>query len=183
MPRLTQSFVKSTAVGADGSQAFYMDDELTGFGLRVSVTKKVFYLQMRVGRKVLKRKIGEFGPMTVDQARKTALQVKAQILAGKDPYEERHHGASDATLEELFDEYKNEVSHRPSTKKSIDAAVRRFDTLAGRAFKTKPDGRSNASLEVVDVKLPSWLKRPYREISQDDVLARFDMVGPSGGAS
>ena len=176
MPKLTQSFVKSVVAVADGVQTFYMDDELTGFGLRVSATKKVFYLQMRVGRKVLKRKIGEYGPMTVDQARKGALLVKAQLLDGKDPYTERHHGASDATLEELFDEYKNEVSHRASTKKSIDSAKRHFGGLEGKAFKTKPDARSAETIEVVKVKLPSWLKRPYREISQDEVLARFDLV-------
>lgn len=176
MPKLTQSFVKSIGAASDGAQAFYMDDELTGFGLRVSITKKVFYLQMRVGRKVLKRRIGEYGPMTVDQARKNALQVKAQLLDGKDPYEERHHGASDASLEELFDEYRDEVSHRANSKKSIDAAKRCFGELAGKAFKTKPDGRSNAQVEIVDVKLPSWLKRPYREVTQDEVLARFDLV-------
>ncbi len=153
-----------------------MDDELTGFGLRVSVTKKVFYLQMRIGPKVRKRKIGEFGPMTVDQARRKALQVKAQLLDGKDPYEERHHGASDAKLEELFDEYRDEVSHRANSKKSIDAAKRYFGELVGRAFKTKPDGRLAEQVEIVDVKLPGRLKRPYREITQDGVLARFDVV-------
>ncbi len=55
MPKLTQSFVKGIAVQPGESQTFIMDDELTGFGLRVSPTKKVFYLQMCVGRKVLKR--------------------------------------------------------------------------------------------------------------------------------
>lgn len=176
MPKLTQSFVKSIGAVSDGAQAFYMDDELTGFGLRVSATKKVFYLQMRIGRKVLKRRIGEYGPLTVDQARKGALRVKAQLLDGKDPYAERHHGASDATLEELLDEYRDEVSHRASSKKNINAAKRYFGELTGKAFKTRPDGRSNAQVEIVDVKLPNWLKRPYREITQDDVLARFDVV-------
>lgn len=176
MPKLTQSFVKSAAVSADGAQTFYMDDELTGFGLRVSMTKKVFYLQMRVGRKVLKRKIGEYGPMTVDQARKGALVVKAQLLEGKDPYEERQQGGSDATLEEVFDEYKNEVSHRASTMKSIDSAKRHFSGMEGKAYKTKPDGRSNEKIEVVKVKLPNWLQRPFQEITQDEVLDRFDLV-------
>lgn len=176
MPKLTQSFVKSVAARPGEAQTFYMDDELTGFGLRVSPTKKVFYLQMRVGRKVLKRKIGEYGPMTVDQARKGALQVKAQLLDGKDPYEERHRGASDATLEELFDEYAAEVNHRPNTKKSIEAAKKSFDAVEGQAFKTKPDGRSAEKIELVKVKLPSWLKRPYREITQDEVLERFDVM-------
>ncbi len=81
MPRLTQSFVRSTELQSDGTQKFFMDDELTGFGLRISQTKKTFYLQMRVGRKVRKRKIGEFGVLSVDQARKKALQMKAQLQA------------------------------------------------------------------------------------------------------
>ena len=176
MPKLTQSFVKSIVARPNEAQTFYMDDELTGFGLRVSPTKKVFYLQMRVGRKVLKRKIGEYGPMTVDQARKGALQVKAQLLDGKDPYEERRHGASDATLEELFDEYIKDVEHRPNTTKSIETAKRHFGELEGQAFKTKPNGRSAEKIELVKVKLPNWLKRPYREITPDEVLERFDVV-------
>ena len=176
MSKLTQSFVKSIAVSPGESQTFYMDDELTGFGLRVSPTKKVFYLQMRVGRKVLKRKLGEYGPMTVDQARKNALQMKAQLLDGRDPYEERRRGASDAPLDELFDEYTNEVEHRANTKKSIESAKRHFGELEGMAFKTKPNGRSAEKIELAKVKLPNWLKRPYREITQDDVLERFDVV-------
>jgi Phage integrase family. len=160
MSKLTQSFVKSITVSPGESQTFYMDDELTGFGLRVSSTKKVFYLQMRVGRKVLKRKLGEYGPMTVDQARKNALQMKAQLLDGRDPYEERHRGASDATLDELFDEYTNEVEHRANTKKSIESAKRHFGELEGMAFKTKPNGRSAEKIELTKVKLPNWLKRP-----------------------
>lgn len=176
MPKLTQSFVKSVVVQPGEAQTFYMDDELTGFGLRVSPTKKVFYLQMRVGQKVLKRKIGEYGPITVDQARKGALLMKAQLIDGKDPYEERHRGASNATIEELFDEYAKEVEHRANTKKSIEAAKKWFGTVEGQAFKTKPDARSVEKIELVKVKLPSWLKRPYREITQDDVLGRFDIV-------
>ena len=176
MSKLPPPFVISIAVSPGESQTFYMDDELTGFGLRVSPTKKVFYLQMRVGRKVLKRKLGEYGPMTVDQARKNALQMKAQLLDGRDPYEERRRGASDATLDELFDEYTNEVEHRANTKKSIESAKRHFGELEGMAFKTKPNGRSAEKIELAKVKLPNWLKRPYWEITQDDVLERFDVV-------
>jgi hypothetical protein len=59
MPKLNQSFTKSIGPAIGEAQTFYMDDELTGFGLRVSPTKRVFYPQMRVGRKLFKRKIGD----------------------------------------------------------------------------------------------------------------------------
>ena len=39
------------------------------------------------------------------------------------------HYPSDATLEELFDEYAEEVQHRPNTKKSIESAKRHFSEL------------------------------------------------------
>lgn len=176
MPKLTQSFVKSVQVKPGETQTLYMDDELTGFAVRVSSTKKVFYLQMRAGRRVLKRRIGEYGPVTVDQARKDAMRLKVQLLDGNDPYEDRHLGKDDATLDELFDEYAKEVAHRPNTLKSIAAAKKYFGAFEARAFKSKPDGRSLEKAELVVVKLPDWLKRPYREITQDDVLERFDVV-------
>ena len=175
MPKLTQSFVKSVALPPGKNQLFFMDDELTGFGLRLSARKKVFYIQMRLGRRVLKRKIGEYGVLTVDQARKGALLLKAQLLNGKDPYQERKQGPSNATLEHLFDEYANEVRHRSATLQSIEKAKKAFGTLEGQAFRTKPDGRSLDRVDVVKVTLPSWLKRTYRSITQDEVLARFDI--------
>ena len=103
MTKLSQSFVRSVSLRPGDSQKFFMDDELTGFGLRVSQTKKVFYLQMRVGHRVVKRKIGEYGVKSVDQARKIALQMKAQLQSGVDPYAEKHRGADAATLDELFE--------------------------------------------------------------------------------
>ncbi|WP_254460293.1 hypothetical protein [Xanthomonas sacchari] len=78
--------------------------------------------------------------MTVDQARKKALLLKAPLLEGKDPYAERERGPIDATLGELFQEYRDEVAHCASTKKSIDAAIKHSGGHEGQAFKSKPDG-------------------------------------------
>jgi integrase len=104
------------------------------------------------------------------------LTLKAQLIEGKDPYAERRQGASNATLEELFHEYRDEVSHKSGSKKSINAAIRYFDAMERKAFKTKPDVRSGDKTEIVDIKLASWLQRPFREITQDEVLSRFDAV-------
>lgn len=176
MPKLTQSFVRSLTLRADEPQKFFMDDELTGFGLRVSQTKKVFYLQVRVGRRVVKRKIGEYGVKSVDQARKAALQMKAQLQSGIDPYAEKHRGADDGILEKLFETYAHEVEHKETTLRSIERAKKKFGVVQGQAFKTKPDGRSNGDVELIAVRLPSWMKRPYRDITQDEVLERFDLM-------
>ncbi len=176
MPKLTQSVVKSLTLAPGESQKFYMDDELTGFGVRVSPTKKVFYLQMRVGHKVMKRRLGEYGVKSVDQARKLALQVKAQLQSGVDPFAEKIKGLTDGTLAELFAEYTKDVEHKENTRISVERAQKKFCEVVGQAFKTKPNGRSVETVELVPVQLASWMKRRYRGITQDEVLARFDTI-------
>lgn len=176
MPKLTQSFVKAATLSEGETQRFFMDDELTGFGLRVSATKKSFYLQMRLGNRVVKRRLGEYGLMSVDQARKAALVLKAQLLQGQDPHAERQRIARSTTLGELFDEYAREVSHKPVTRVSIARCKKKFDALTGTAYKTMPNSRSAEKIELVPIKLASWLQRPYQDISQDEVLARFDAL-------
>jgi hypothetical protein len=47
MPKLTQNYVKSLPLSKDTSQKIYLDDELTGFGVRVSKRSKVFYVYMQ----------------------------------------------------------------------------------------------------------------------------------------
>jgi len=176
LPQLTQAFVKSVALLTGESQKFYMDDELIGFALRISKTKKTFYLQTRVSRRVVKRKIGEYGVLTVDQARKTALQMKAQLQAGVDPYLEKYHGAGTATLAEMFDEYIRDVIDRPATRANLEMTKKKFEALEGIAFKRKPNPRLDEEIELIKVKLPNWMNRPYREITQDDILGRFDVI-------
>lgn len=176
MPKLTQSVVKSLTLAPGESQKFYMDDELTGFGVRVSPTKKVFYLQMRVGHKVMKRRLGEYGIKSVDQARKLALQMKAQLQSGVDPYAAKIKGVTNGTLAELFSEYTKDVEHKENTRISIERAKKKFCDVMGQAFKTKPNGRRFETVELVPVQLASWMKRRYRDITQDEVLARFDAI-------
>ncbi|MES3041365.1 MAG: integrase family protein [Pseudomonadota bacterium] len=176
MPKLTQSLVKSITLRPGELQTFFMDDELSGFGLRVSQTKKVFYLQMRLGNRVVKRKIGEYGILSVDQARKAALQLKAQLLSGNDPHADRQKGAKASTLGDLIDEYAKEVAHKEVTRVSIERCKKKFDALEGKAYKTMPNSRSSDDIELIKVKLSNWLNRPYREITQNEVLDRFDVL-------
>jgi integrase len=176
MPKLSQSVVKALTCLPSDSQKFYMDDELTGFCVSVSPTKKVFYLKMRIGHKVVKRRIGEYGVHSVDQARKTALQIKAQLLSGGDPYAEKLKSVTSGTLEDLFTEYAKDVEHKESTRRSIQHAKKKFDDLSGKAFRTKPNIRTNEVIDLIPVQLSSWLKRRYRDITQDEILARFDTL-------
>ena len=58
-----------------GKDAFYWDDELKGFGLKVTRTGKTYIVQARVNCKTVRKKIAEVGKLTPDEARKEAKKL------------------------------------------------------------------------------------------------------------
>jgi integrase len=98
------------------------DLDIPGFKLVVNPSgKKVFYLRYRVGggRDGTNRepKIGEFGAMTVDQARKVAGDWMAEIRLGGDPAGERQTKREAPRMAELFERFLTDHA-RPHKKAS-----------------------------------------------------------------
>ena len=57
-----------------------------GFGVRVYPSgKRIFIVQIRVGRRQQRHKIGQFGPFTVDQARARAEAIIRDASDGPRP--------------------------------------------------------------------------------------------------
>ncbi|HEY9426920.1 MAG TPA: Arm DNA-binding domain-containing protein, partial [Gemmatimonadaceae bacterium] len=75
-------------------EVFIWDTDLAGFGVRVHPTgKRAFVFRCRPGggRAAIQRKltIGEYGSITVEQARREAQRLAGEIAAGRDPGAER----------------------------------------------------------------------------------------------
>ena len=86
IPKLTKRSVE--ALRANGADAVHWDGELTGFGVRVRKSgRKSYVLQTRVGGRLRWFTIGRHGPMTVDEARTSALKILALARKGIDPRE------------------------------------------------------------------------------------------------
>jgi len=82
------------------------DDDITGFGVRIYPTgKKSFVLSYRVGGRKRLLALGQYGKITLDQARKMARTELASVISGKDPVEARRRQAEAATVRELAQEY------------------------------------------------------------------------------
>jgi len=86
--------VKITKRLVDGAQpgervVCFWDKRLPGFGVKVTPKgKKVFVYQYRMGGRGAKSKrftIGQYGPLTVDQARRKAEGLALQVANGVDP--------------------------------------------------------------------------------------------------
>src|SRR5262245_26842602 len=89
--RLIKSLLQArqVAMKLSGGRCVLWDDEVTGFGARVSKRAITFVVRYQRGpheRRMTIGTLGEFG--TVEQARKAAAQVRLAVRAGGDPLQE-----------------------------------------------------------------------------------------------
>ncbi|OYX52367.1 MAG: integrase [Sphingomonas sp. 32-66-10] len=114
-----QSEIKLTKTVVDAAEPRakrYMlwDSDTKGFGVRVGVsgvkTFVVKYLAEGGGRNAPQRffTIGQFGPLTVELARKRAKEIVASALMGKDPVSERNAKRKEMRVGALIDLYEKE---------------------------------------------------------------------------
>lgn len=90
-----------------GKRATYHDIKIPGLQLRVSgAGTKTFCVYRRLkGGQPERVTLGRFPAMTVEQARKLASAVVAQIEAGANPAEARRAHRGEPTVQEVFDTY------------------------------------------------------------------------------
>lgn len=109
--RITKTFVDKVPIPdePDGKpvQVFYRDSAIPGFGLRVnSGGSKSFIVEKRINNKVKRMTLGRYGNLTVEQARREAMQLLGMVATGKDPAAEiKAKRVKGVTLIEAFDDY------------------------------------------------------------------------------
>lgn len=82
------------------------DSNIKGLHLRVFEESMGFYLYFRTKTgKERKPKIGDYGSITLAQARKAAQEMLAQVAAGRDPSADRAEARAEPTVADLWDEY------------------------------------------------------------------------------
>lgn len=157
--KITKRTVDSIPLPTKG-YALHWDDELKGFGLRVTSSGvKSFILQKRIHGKDHRITLGRYGEITTEQARKDA-QVKAGVIAGGgDPVADKRRAAlATKTLAEVLADYgeaRNAI--RESTRKDMAGVLKRYSA--------------------------DWLKKPINTITPDKVLKRHKKVGQDAPAA
>jgi len=139
------------------SRCVIWDTLLPGFGLRVVPSgRKFFILKYRTGGRGRFITIGEYGPLTVGQARARASQYRGDIeLNEADPLEDRlrRKGKCAATVGKLCEDYleRHARVHKKSWRKDASRIQRHI--------------------------LPNWKSRPLASITRDDVSRLHQKIG------
>ncbi len=113
------------------------DDQVTGLHLRVFENRKSFYLYFRTkAGKERRPKIGDYGNITLDQARRAARDMLFKVSLGEDPILERKetHQAA-ATVADVWPRY---WSEHAEDKKTASEDKRIFEKHFPDWFKNLP---------------------------------------------
>ncbi len=166
--RLTKRVVD--AANAGGKTVIVWDDELRGFGLRITPNGiKSYILNYRAGhgRNAPLRRItiGKHGsPWTPEAARREAMRLRGAITGGADPATERKTAAKTMTLNELCGLYSAEGARhkKPSTLRSDEGRLRNHVLpLLGRR-RIDQIARADVERLVIDVSAGKTAPPPPR---------------------
>lgn len=85
MTRLTDKFIGDIRSPAKG-QVIYRDDDLTGFGLRVTKGSMSWIVESKTGGKTRRITICRASELSAEQARKEARRILAEFVASADDH-------------------------------------------------------------------------------------------------
>ena len=154
--KLTKRSIDSLPLPETG-QALYWDEELPGYGLRVTKGAKTFIVQRRVTGKTVRVTLGKYGPLTPDQARKLAVKNLSELVQGVNVNAERAtEKAQGVTLLEAFEAFVQSRRLAPGTLNQYQTAMR---------------------LTFAD-----WTGKPVRALTRTMVERRFEEVSQRGQA-
>src|SRR6185503_11762702 len=104
---LTSTFVRQAECGAERRKTDYFDVGQRGFLLEVRSSGGKTYYQRYTDERGRERqfKVGPAGVLTLTQARRKALQIKAEAILGGNPQEERRQRRAIPTLQTFVKEH------------------------------------------------------------------------------
>lgn len=152
--KLTKSKIAALSIPIDKDQEFYWDDELKGFGVRVTQSgTKSYVVRGSANGKDRRYTLGRCNHMSCEEARKLAQAKLVEMHQGIDPqHKKKEQLARNETLQEVVDDYLK--NHR---------------TKHGElASKTKAD-----IVNCMNNTFSDWLSKPVANITKDNCLKRF----------
>ncbi len=132
--------------------AIYKDTKERGLCLYITATGVItFFIRKRIHGKDERIILGSFPDISVENARKKALQAKAKIAEGIHPLEHKHKLRDETTFKELFDSYMKRYS-KPH-KKSWQYDEREVNKFLSHWFNKKISTINQNDIRIIHEKL------------------------------
>jgi integrase len=146
-----------------------LDSQVPGLIVRAHKTRKSFALYRRFpGKGPTRRNIGEYGALTIEQARQIARDWTDQIRRGIDP------------ALELKQRVAEQRKQREAEQRSSEALFRNVaESYLTRKVKNQRQHRSVERM-VRNVLIPAWGDRPISEITRPDVRKLVEDIDGRG---
>ena len=172
-------------IESDGSDRFYWDRELPGFGLRVRASgRKFFVTQFRANGKLRRMTLGPVTAFAPEDARRRAMALLAEAKGGGDPAAQRDADRKAATVKALGERFLDEYvpAHcKPSTAYEYRRSVELFiDPRIGRRKVNEIQRSDIAELHHVLRKTPYQANRTLGVLSKMFNLAEMWGLRPDG---
>ncbi len=152
----TISRIEQIPLPQPGKRSVYYDTRVSHLALRVTDTgTKTFLVYRWVDGKSLKRTIGQFPDLSIEQARTAAQKMNSSLAQGIDPLELKRVARKELTLGELFDQYIEDYAK--GRCQTWEEMVRNFD----RNFH-------------------DWKETKISKIKKIDVQTRINKLGAGG---
>lgn len=141
---LTKKLIDMTPCPEEG-QAFLRDKNTPGFAVRLTPKQKTFILEKRIKGQMRRITIGQYGPLTVDQAREKAIDYIYQIIKGDDPAQGKRDARNEPTFGDLIDRF-------------VEMHVSRKGVGTGRLYNG-----------IIKNHLSQWRTRKLSSLDRDDI--------------
>lgn len=152
--KLSQRFVEG--LKPSEKLVLYFDTGLTGFGVYTKGNAKTYFVQARAGKKLIKTTIGKANVLSLDDARKEAKVLLAQMAKGEDPVaKKREEQVRSMSLEKAIEKY-----------------------FATRTLKA---GTITTYEKLFRLYMEDWMKKPIGSITKEMVAQRHKKVGEETG--
>ena len=172
--KLTDASVSTLACPAGAKDALVFDDQLPGFGVRVTKRGgRTFLVQYRVAGTRRRLVLGTFGTLATEEARKRAKAALGKVAAGEDPFAQKR-----ATAEAKRAERAAEAARKADEALTFGKLVESW--LEARKGSRRPSYLDEAGRSLRR-NFPQWAGRPASSITVAEAVRALDDIKRSSG--
>ncbi|HVV69575.1 MAG TPA: tyrosine-type recombinase/integrase [Gammaproteobacteria bacterium] len=153
----TKAVLDSLALPAIGKRSYYYDTKMRGLGISITSTgTKSFIIYRWVNSKPERVTLGRYPDLSIEQARRKAIEINAAIAKGENPNDKRRADRAEISLEALFVEYLDRYAKLHKSSWQVDQM--QFQRY-----------------------LVPWKKRKLSSISKSDIQRLHQDIGRENG--